>query len=395
VSGVAVAVLVPMLNPNEPEAVLVERRVADGEAVAAGDVLCVLETSKSTEELEAEGAGHVVGWSAEPGDMVTAGDVLCYLAPSPDWSPPAPEVPPGGGDVDALPEGLRISQPALALARRHGLDLRRLPVGPLVTAAVVESVVSSGAAPADPAAPAVAPPSSSAPGATTATPGAAAPTAPTTADPADIVVYGGGGHGRTLIDLLAALGTYRVAGVVDRGLAAGESLSGPKVLGGDEALATVRASGVALATNGVGGIARVADRVDAFQRLAAAGFAFPALCHPSAVVEPTARIGDGAQVLAFAYVGSAAVVGFGCLVNTGAVVSHDSVLADYVSVSPGALLAGDVRVGAMTLVGMGVTVNLGVSIGERVRIGNGAVVKADVPDGRIVPAGSVWPPRPG
>jgi acetyltransferase-like isoleucine patch superfamily enzyme len=40
---------------------------------------------------------------------------------------------------------------------------------------------------------------------------------------------------------------------------------------------------------------------------------------------------------------------------------------------------------------MGVTINLGVVIGENVRIGNGATIKSDVPDGSLVRAGMMWP----
>jgi acetyltransferase-like isoleucine patch superfamily enzyme len=40
---------------------------------------------------------------------------------------------------------------------------------------------------------------------------------------------------------------------------------------------------------------------------------------------------------------------------------------------------------------MGTTINLRVKVGARARIGNGATVKRDVPEGGIVRAGSVWP----
>jgi acetyltransferase-like isoleucine patch superfamily enzyme len=43
---------------------------------------------------------------------------------------------------------------------------------------------------------------------------------------------------------------------------------------------------------------------------------------------------------------------------------------------------------------MGVLVALGIRIGSDVRIGNGAIINADVPDRAVVPAGSLWPRRP-
>jgi len=206
-----------------------------------------------------------------------------------------------------------------------------------------------------------------------------------------IVLYGGGGHGRVLIDLLRAQDTYRLVGVVDDYLSPGDDVLGVPVLGGPEVLAELRSQGVALAVNGIGGIGRIQSRIDIFDRLAAAKLSCPALVHPAALVEPSATLAAGVQVLALAYVGSAADVGFGSLLNTAAVVSHDCVLGRYANVSPGGLLAGEVRLGDRAMVGMGATVNVGVAVGEGALIGNSAVVKADVPDGVRVRAGHLWP----
>lgn len=363
-----VPVRIPLLNPNEPDAVLAAVLVSEGQAVAAGAVLCTLETTKSAADLTAEQGGYVAGLRLVQGQTVHAGDIFCYLAASPAWKPPQETAPAAGSGAPAeLPDGLRITQPALALARQQGLDLAQLPLGPLVTEAAVRAALEKQAGGAD----------LDAPGGEF--------------DPTALVIYGGGGHGKMLIDLVRALHAYRIVGVIDDGLSAGTQVLGVPVLGGADTLPGLRQQGVRLALNAVGGIGNVAVRIRVFRRLAEAGFAFPAVVHPSAVVEAAAELAPGAQVLARAYVGSEARIGFGCIINTGSIVSHDCVLGNYVTVSPGALLAGEVQIGSGALVGMGVTVNLGVKIGERARLGNGATVKADVPPGGVVRAGKVWP----
>jgi acetyltransferase-like isoleucine patch superfamily enzyme len=79
------------------------------------------------------------------------------------------------------------------------------------------------------------------------------------------------------------------------------------------------------------------------------------------------------------------------IINTGSIISHDCVLDSYVNIAPGAILAGAVSIGEGTLVGMGVTINLNVEIGDNCRVGNSSTVKSDIPSGKIVRAGSVWP----
>lgn len=206
-----------------------------------------------------------------------------------------------------------------------------------------------------------------------------------------LIIYGGGGHGRSLIDLVRALPDYRLAGIVDDSLPPGSEVLGAPVLGGNSVLEELAARGLHLALNAVGGIGNLTPRLEVFERLKAAGFNFPTVIHPAAVVEPSARLADGVQVFALAYVGSNARVGFGCILNTGVIISHDCVLEDVINISPGGILAGGVYVGAHTQIGMGATINLDLKIGARVRIGNGATIKAEVPDGTVVRAGGIWP----
>ena len=359
------AIQFPLINANEPEAMLAAVHVQTGQHVTRGEVLCTLETTKSVADLLAEVAGYVTGLQHVAGDSVRAGELFCYLAEEPGWTPLEPERNTPASEI-ALPPGLRITQPALALAKEKGLDLGVLPAGPLVTESAVRQLVEGAAQPA------YAVPQGS-------------------FDPAAILVYGGGGHGKSLIDLLLALGSYHIVGIVDDGLATGTSLMGLPVLGGSEALAGLVLQGVRLAVNAVGGIGNVSVRVQVFQKLAQAGFACPAVVHPSAWVEPSANLAAGVQVFPHAYVGSEARLGYGAIVNTGAIVSHDCQVGDYANISPGAMLAGEVQVGAGALVGMGATINLQVSIGAGARIGNGATVKSDVPERGMVRAGAIWP----
>jgi sugar O-acyltransferase (sialic acid O-acetyltransferase NeuD family) len=211
--------------------------------------------------------------------------------------------------------------------------------------------------------------------------------------PRHILIYGGGGHAKSVIDMIRAVGGYTIAGIVDDHLAPGVEVLGVPVLGGGGMLDHLHERGLMMAVNTVGGIGKPEIRVRIFEALDQAGYQFPTFIHPRAFVEPTARLAEGNQVLAMAYIGSDSRVGFGCIINYGAIISHDCALSDYVNLSPGGTLAGGVQVGERTQIGMRATVNLDLSIGCDVRIGNGATIKASVPDGEVVRAGGMWPQR--
>jgi acetyltransferase EpsM len=358
---------IPLLNSNEPESLLSEIYIAEGQFVRKDDLLCSLETTKSSAEITAEQDGYVIGLSLEKGQTARAGELLCYLAPTRHWEPPVVDK----EGTATVPEGMRITRPAIELARRLDLDLSALPSGSLITEAVVRAFASQ----LDPEHAIQQVPSIS----------------EAAFDPSLIVIYGGGGHGKMVIDLLRARGAYQVAGIIDDGLKSGSMIMGVPVLGGAHVLPELYSRGVRLAVNAIGGVGDIKVRIKIFERLAEAGFVCPAITHISAYIDSSANLEAGAQVLALAYVGSEAKLGYGSIVNTGAIVSHDCQLENYAIISPGAMLAGDVQVGEGTLIGMGATVNLGVKIGRGARLGNGATVKSDVPEGGIVRAGAVWP----
>jgi sugar O-acyltransferase (sialic acid O-acetyltransferase NeuD family) len=353
-------VLVPLVNTNESDSVLADLPVKEGQHVKKGALLAVFETTKSTFELTAERDGYVLGLTQKDGATMRAGDLLCYLSDTLDAPLPVAEEQSNEPHTgDALPDGLRITQPALALAREMGVDLAQLPGDALITEKLIQEMFS----PSD-----------------------------KKIDPALLVIFGGGGHAKALIELIEAEGKYKVAGILDDHLQVDGKVLGVPVLGGRDMLPRLKARGIDQVVNAVGGIGDITPRLRIYEAIRAAGLKVPTVTHPRAYIEKSAVMEPGQQVFFNAYIGTDVKIGYGCILNTGIIVSHDCVLGDYVNLSPGAILAGAVQVGERVLVGMGVTINLGVKIGAGARIGNSAVVKADVPENGIVRAGEIWPP---
>ena len=75
------------------------------------------------------------------------------------------------------------------------------------------------------------------------------------------------------------------------------------------------------------------------------------LVHPRAVVAPATVLGGGNLVQANTYVSSSVHTGAHCQIHYNATVGHDTVLDDFVSVFPGANVAGSVRLGAGSTIG--------------------------------------------
>lgn len=195
----------------------------------------------------------------------------------------------------------------------------------------------------------------------------------------NVVVIGAGGHARPLIDAAQQAG-FDIACVVDLNYSgADERILGCAIAGGTDLLdgdAVPHAALLAIGDN--------SQRREWFDKLAASGWVFPNVVHPSATMSPHCNVGVGIFVNAGAIVNAAAKLGDNCIVNTGAIVDHESCLGSHSHVGPGAQIAGRVTIGRESFVGIGATVIQGLTIGNRVTIGGGAAIIRDVPDDATV-----------
>lgn len=194
-----------------------------------------------------------------------------------------------------------------------------------------------------------------------------------------VVVLGAGGHARMLAGFLAQTG-YRVRGYV---CPQPDCESMADWLGEDKDLHKILHQNNLL-VNGVGSVGRPIARRRVVEVADALGARVIDFIHPSALVNPSVRMGIGAQILAGAILQPSCKLGRNILINTAAVVEHDVCIGDHVHVAPRACLCGGVRIGHTVHVGAGAIVLQGVTVGDEAVIGAGAVVTRSVPAGATV-----------
>ena len=195
-----------------------------------------------------------------------------------------------------------------------------------------------------------------------------------------------------VLDAARASGIDVVAVIDARADLKGTPFDGLEVVGDESSIASLRQRGVDAALLGVGSVDVGETRRTLYARISAVGLAFPIVRHPSAVVSPTATLGNACVVFANATINPGARLGVNVIVNTAAIIDHDVRIGDHAHVSPGAHVAGGVTIGEGSHVGIGATVLQGVRIGAGAVVGAGTVVVRDVPDGdRVVgvPARSI------
>lgn len=183
-----------------------------------------------------------------------------------------------------------------------------------------------------------------------------------------MILYGASGHGRVIKEIIDAQGG-QIEAFMDDNLSLNE-YCGKKVLHNAEGVDNVI---VSIGDNAV--------RKKVVQKL---NCHFGVAIHPTAVVSPSARIGEGTVVMAGAVINAGAVIGRHCIINTGASVDHECVLDDFVHIAPRAALCGQVHVGEGTLMGVCSCAIPCMKIGSWCTVGAGAAVVRDVAEGVTV-----------
>ncbi|HEY8362210.1 MAG TPA: acetyltransferase [Tissierellaceae bacterium] len=197
-----------------------------------------------------------------------------------------------------------------------------------------------------------------------------------------IVLIGGGGHCKVIIDIIRSTAEYEIIGITDKNNI-GQKVLGVPIIGDDEILEELKNKGVDYAFICVGAIDNIQKRWGIYDKLKEIGFKMPILIHRDAIVSRYALIEEGTCVMPGAIVNSCAYIGKNCIINTSSVIEHDCVIEANTHVSPKAVLGGEVKIGENSHIGMGSTIIQGIRIGNNVTIGAGAVVINDIPDNSV------------
>ena len=201
--------------------------------------------------------------------------------------------------------------------------------------------------------------------------------------PVPLVVLGGGGFARNVIDAVESAGQSgmrcRLLGVLDRDDRLSPALArrGCRLLGTEAALAHLDARYlIAIADPSV------RRRLDRYaQRLGR----LPAVAvHAAASVSAHTRLGPGTVVSAGARIASDVTVGRHVHVNFNATVGHDVQLGNFVTLHPQAAVSGNAVLADGVTLGAGAVVLPGVRLGPGATVGAGAVVLRDVAAGQTV-----------
>ena len=190
----------------------------------------------------------------------------------------------------------------------------------------------------------------------------------------DIVLISGGGHCKSVIDVIEQEGLFKIVGIVDKPEFLGSNVLGYSVIGSDsdlESLAKIHTHAIVT----VGQIKSADLRIKLFNLVLNAGFVLPNVISPRAYVSKYANIGKGTVIMHNALVNANAKVGYNCIINTNALIEHDSNIGNHCHIATNVVINGSVLVGQESFIGSGSVTKEGIIIDDNSFIKAGSVVK--------------------
>jgi sugar O-acyltransferase (sialic acid O-acetyltransferase NeuD family) len=196
-----------------------------------------------------------------------------------------------------------------------------------------------------------------------------------------LILVGGGGHCRSVLDAIRLEGRWDVKGILDRADKAGSQVDGCPVIGDDDSIPGLASQGYSFLVT-AGQVKDASLRLRLASLIRDAGGRLATVVSPRSYVASSAVIAPGAFIGHLAVVNAASRIGANTIINTCALVEHDAEVGAHCHVATGAIVNGECKVGDGSLIGSRAVLLQGVHVGIRCIVGAGAVVLRDVPDGR-------------
>jgi len=178
-----------------------------------------------------------------------------------------------------------------------------------------------------------------------------------------IILIGGGGHCKSVIDVIEQEKKYKIAGIIDKTSSLGAKILGYKVIGSDLDLDFL-AKKYKNAIITVGQIKSPLVRIKLFNLANKAGFKFPSIISPRAYVSKHSSIGIGTIIMHNVVVNANVSIGYNCIINTKSLIEHDCEISNHCHISTNATINGSVKIRSKCFIGSNATVRDGITIKE-------------------------------
>ncbi|ENH98112.1 hypothetical protein J416_02069 [Gracilibacillus halophilus YIM-C55.5] len=153
-----------------------------------------------------------------------------------------------------------------------------------------------------------------------------------------LLLVGGGGHCKSILDTLYRIGEYQDIAIIDKKENIGKNILETPIIGTDDDLKNLYIEGYKEAFISIGTITNFNTKIKLVNHLHKIGFYLPNIIDPTAIISNYCEIGKGIFVGKSAIVNANTKLEDFSIINSQAICEHDVTIEKYTHIAPGSVI---------------------------------------------------------
>lgn len=184
----------------------------------------------------------------------------------------------------------------------------------------------------------------------------------------NILIYGAGGHSKSLISLIKSTKKYKIVGIIGLKKEVGKKICGYTINYSDVDLEKLskHCKNIVLA---VTFYKNLQNRSKVITKLLKKNFKMPSIISPHSVLLKNVKIGDGVQIFHKVIINTNSIVKDYSIVNNQSLIEHDVILEENTHISTGVIVNGNCNIKRNTFIGSGSIIK------ENIKLKEGSFIK--------------------
>ena len=346
-------IIIKQLGVNDLDANLIEWYVSEKSKVNIGDILCSVETTKATIDIESDYAGYIIFIVGEDTN-VKVNDVIALVGENINELEIEKEK---YKIIQEKVDNVVATKKAIKTAKSHGIKLSDIKINGIIKEVDVKNYIK-----------------------TSEDDNVILIDFNKKYEENSLIIYGASKSGSVAKEVIELEKKYKPVMFLDDNRLLNNKLSGIDVYHSSY-LNKLFDSGLKNIFCPIGN-GEIRQRLNnKFEKI---GFNVVNVIHPKSIIAPSVKFGKGVYIKAGAIIDSNNIISDSVIIDNGVVVAHDNYIGRGVHIAPGVSLGSSINIDEYVVIGIGSSLSTKLSIGSRSIISVGTSVVNNIPKNSIV-----------
>jgi sugar O-acyltransferase (sialic acid O-acetyltransferase NeuD family) len=193
----------------------------------------------------------------------------------------------------------------------------------------------------------------------------------------DIILIGGGGHCKSVIEVIESTEIYRIIGILDVKEKVGKKVLNYEIIGSDNDIEQFLKQTKNFCIT-VGQIKSSLIRTQLYEKIVKMGGVLPNIIASTAHISKYTTIGNGNVFMHHSFLNAGVKIGSNNIFNTKSLIEHDTEIGNNNHIATAAVINADCKIGNSCFIGSNAVLNRGISLKNDIIIGSGSVLSKNI-----------------